>query len=126
MLEYRMINTDARKREIIDLMATAPYADKVVSPQDRVIIADLVLAGVEKMMGAINAHLDMSAKVLSSESAAMALALLQIMELREITGSIVHQMGLQALERAVMEGMSMPGDAALDDVISALMEGRRA
>jgi hypothetical protein len=112
MLEYRMINTDARKREIIDLMASAPYGDDVVSPQDRVIIADLVLAGVEKMMVAINAHLEMSAKVLSSNDAAMALALLQIMELRGITESIVHQLGLQAL----------------DDVISALMKvkGRSA
>jgi hypothetical protein len=113
MIEYKMVGVDERKAAIIKSLGDSPHADAVVPMQDRVIIADLVISGIEKMMATINAHLDMSAKVLSGEGSRIALCMFMMMEMRSVAESIVNQMGEQSLASVLEMGC---GDRLLRDM----------
>jgi hypothetical protein len=113
MIEYKMVGVDERKAQLIKRMGDAPNADEVVPTQDRVIIADLVISGIEKMLATINAHLDMSAKVLSGEGSRMALDMFMAMEMCSVAESIVNQLGEQILANILEMGC---GDRLLRDM----------
>ena len=113
MIEYKMVGVDERKAQLIKRMGGAPNADEVVPTQDRVIIADLVISGIEKMMATINAHLDMSAKVLSSEGSCAALCMFMMMEIGSVAKGIAQQMGEQSLVNILEMGC---GDRLLRDM----------
>lgn len=113
MIEYKMVNIDQRKREIIEHLSGAPNADMVVPMQDRVIIADLVMSGVEKAMASLNVHLDATAPVLSNPEAVGALVLMQVMEIGQVMQGIAHQIGTSHLSAMLSdpEGIAMVMDS---------------
>lgn len=111
MIDFKMSNIDERKRQIIDTLNSAPNVDESVPVQDRVIIADLIISGVEKVMATVDAHLDMSAPVLKTADGVGALTLMLVMEIGHVSNSLAHQIGMSALQAVA----DTPG--GLDDLL---------
>jgi predicted transcriptional regulator len=64
-MQYELQNTDKRKAQIIATLGSPPGADQVCPPQQRLIIADLVIEGVEKVFAAMQAHSKVAAHVMN-------------------------------------------------------------
>jgi hypothetical protein len=105
MLKYNMTNIDERKQQMISLLAKAPRADTEVPPIDRILIADLVMAGVKKMMDSVTAHMEMVAPSLHTEASMHAFVMMQMMEISSAASGVVEQLGMQS-ERGMREAAS--------------------
>lgn len=106
MLNYKLVNVAERKAQIIETIGEAAYADIVVSMRDRIIIADLVISGMEKVLKTIDAHLAMSTEVLSSEDSAKTMLMMAIMEMGLISEDLLQQIQLHLLKGLLAEDMA--------------------
>lgn len=105
MFDFKLMNVDARKKEIIDALGlggNSPIADACVPKQDRVMIADFVIAAVEKAMETIKIHVNATGPLLTSADAYEAYVASIIHELGRTMDGIMHHMATEAMA-AVME-----------------------
>ena len=121
MIVYQMRNIDARKAELIKMLADAPEAETELPAIDRILIADLVISGIEKMMKTLDAHLDLVAPSLHTESSVHAFAMLQFMEVAQVARGVVDQMGVRSLQGVMgaLESLA-PGSPRLEEVRAAV------
>ncbi len=110
MLSYEMRHIDERKAQIIETLAGAPGAYREIPAIDRILIADLVIAGVKKMMDAMNAHLEMAAPSLHTETAERVMCIMQFMEIAMTAEALVRQMGLHSFNGMQMAMNHMGAD----------------
>lgn len=82
---------DERKKQLIELMSQSSGADTMVPMQDRVIIADLVMSGLEKMFQTIEMHMDMCANVMPNPTALEALFIMLMQEGHHSLAGVVEQ-----------------------------------
>lgn len=105
MFGLNAANMDKRKKELIELMSEATGADLVLPMQDRVIAADLVMSGVEKVFQTIETHMDLSANVMPNPTALEALFIMMMQEAARSFSGIIEQRAQHHAEH-IMAGLT--------------------
>lgn len=119
MFKINPSHMDQRKRELIEIMGSAAGADIVMPMQERVIVADLVMSGVEKIFATVDSHMAQSAHVLLEGPALEALLLMVLQEAGHAFEGVLHQRARQHAEH-LMADLSSDRRSDIDAMLADL------
>jgi hypothetical protein len=97
MFKYDMRNVDKRKAEIVAMLRRGE-ADGLMTGADCIIVADLVISGVEKVMETLSAHFNASERVLTGAVSYDALIVTTLSEVATVSHGMLQQIGAASLE----------------------------
>ena len=120
MSVINIVDADERKKQIIELLANAPVK-MALKPFDRILIADLIISGVEKIAATFENHVEMSRGVFDNCDA---FDVFVFMLMQEVTGSFKVLVDEMAVAKAGPNIMAINvDDLDVDAVLDAVKNG---